>query len=532
MVRKLMATVETPLEIDGSVVYESAIVTVPVTIGWLRPRVVLPLEWREWSQEKLSAVLTHEGAHFRRHDGLVTALAAVNRCIFWFHPLAWILERRLALLAERACDEVCVAELGDNERYAKLLLEMANAGDGTGGRLRRHALTMAAGSHLRQRIESLLILEEGRAFSRGITRVGWTAVILCAIPLVVCAGAVQLEHPKPLIIRMPRWRVTTFAMQARESEMMSGMKFQTEDLRSAGLELVPVTSPGYEPLLKDIQQRLDNPIPEVAAWPELVRRIMFGKIDPARRDTSAILLNHSTKSIAMMELVWRYQEVGGRSYTRSRSDGSGRQILLPFSPPPATYSVADFRKIEAYWNTILPGSKRYVGEDRLVGDNTDARLPAPDEMWQRTGGGGIGNGAGSRFLQNPIQSVTLVLDGVFFTDGEFVGPDQFGLWESVTTEAQKRMAAAKTARDGKARGLPASAILDQVATIIGPVPDRPFAGPAGGSGSPDIAAVNARMDQRMLAEEFARLRQMNGDERRVDLLAAQADTKLPDFRKR
>ncbi len=153
---------------------ESEFIAVPVTIGWIRPRIVLPLEWRTWDSEKLDAVLAHEGAHVRRRDGLTGMMAGINRCIFWFHPLAWWIERRLALLAEKACDDSCVATLGNRERYARLLLEMANAVDSRQGRLQRHALTMAAKSHLGQRIEALL--QEKRMFSRGLTRTGWTAV--------------------------------------------------------------------------------------------------------------------------------------------------------------------------------------------------------------------------------------------------------------------------------------------------------------------------------------------------------------------
>ena len=549
LVRRLIATAEGACEFDGKAVYESDVVTVPVTVGWLRPRIVLPPEWRDWSQEKLDAVLTHEDAHVRRHDSLVTALAAVNRCVFWFHPLAWILERRLALLAERACDEACVVALGDNERYAKLLLEMANVADGSGGRLRYHALTMAARSHLCQRIESLLILQDGRVFSLGITRMGWTAVILCAIPLVVCAGAVELEHQAQLILRMPRWRVTSFASpeqaqsalpagmsrtdrQLREAEVSPGViTFQCEDLRSAGLELVPVTSPSYEALLTDIQHRLDNPLPEIAAWPAILRRMTFGTIDPARRATSAILLNHSPKSIAMLELVWRYEEVGGQTYTKPRPEILGKHILLPFSAPSAMEGATDFGKIEAYWQTILPGSKRYVGEDAMAGDNTDARLPAPDEVWRRTGGGGIGNGGGLN-RQGPIQSITLALDGVFFTDGEFVGPDNHGLWESVTTEAKMRMEEALAAREGKARGLAASTILDEIDKTIGPAPGR-SASPTREAikSAADFAALSQLSQQARLWREFQLERQALGDGRMVDWLAAQADTRLPYFRK-
>jgi hypothetical protein len=42
--------------------HESDLVAVPVTLGWLRPRILLPMEWREWDSDKLDAVLAHEGA--------------------------------------------------------------------------------------------------------------------------------------------------------------------------------------------------------------------------------------------------------------------------------------------------------------------------------------------------------------------------------------------------------------------------------------------------------------------------------------
>jgi uncharacterized protein (TIGR03435 family) len=184
-------------------VYESALIAVPLTVGWLRPKILLPPDWREWTPEKLDAVLTHEAAHARRHDGLISALAAVNRCIFWFHPLAWMVERKLALLAEQACDESCIAALGDRERYAHLLLEMALVVDESQGRLRYYALTMAAASHIRQRIDSLL--QEGRTFSRGLTWTGWATVMLCGIPLVFGAGSVELNRQPPLMtLEMPR----------------------------------------------------------------------------------------------------------------------------------------------------------------------------------------------------------------------------------------------------------------------------------------------------------------------------------------
>lgn len=181
---------------------ESERIGVPLTAGWLRPAILLPLEWREWDGVKLHAVLAHEGEHIRRRDGLIAAIAGINRSILWFHPLAWWLERRLALLAELACDEACVAAMGDPERYASLLIEMTRTVDASGGRLREHALAMAGGSRIGMRVRS--ILQDGRRFSKGVSRLGWAAIMLGGVPLVWAAGTITLDRQvAPLPLRVP-----------------------------------------------------------------------------------------------------------------------------------------------------------------------------------------------------------------------------------------------------------------------------------------------------------------------------------------
>jgi uncharacterized protein (TIGR03435 family) len=157
--------------------------------------------------------------------------------LFWFHPLAWVLERRLALLAERACDESCVAALGDRNRYARLLLEMASAVDGSQGRLRSHALTMAAGPHIRQRIDALL--EDGRTFSQGLSWTAWVAVALCGLPLVWGAGAVELDRQPPLLqLAMPRWSVPAPPVHVAQA--------QTAPAQAAAPQSTPAPRPKFD----------------------------------------------------------------------------------------------------------------------------------------------------------------------------------------------------------------------------------------------------------------------------------------------
>ena len=133
----------------------SASCVVPVTVGLLRPRVILPECRREWSQAQLDAVLAHERAHARRRDPLVQWLALLNRALFWFHPLAWWLDRRLSALAEEACDAAVIGQGHDPRDYAEYLVEMARVVQHAGARLNVAGMAMP-GSCLSRRVGKII----------------------------------------------------------------------------------------------------------------------------------------------------------------------------------------------------------------------------------------------------------------------------------------------------------------------------------------------------------------------------------------
>ena len=144
---------------------ESPLVAAPLTVGLRAPVIILPLEWRQWPQATLRAVVAHERAHVRRWDTLTTFLARINCAVFWFHPLAWWLERKLAVTAEQACDESAVDQLGDPRGYAEVLLDMAKAVRTRGKRLAWHGVGIDGGGLLAERIERILRYEVARGVS-------------------------------------------------------------------------------------------------------------------------------------------------------------------------------------------------------------------------------------------------------------------------------------------------------------------------------------------------------------------------------
>jgi hypothetical protein len=99
----------------------------PMTVGLFTPVVILPRDWPRWTDAELAAVLTHEEAHVRRRDPLLAFLTLANRAVFWFHPLAWWLQRRVANLSEQACDEMVILQGHDTRAYSASLLRFARA---------------------------------------------------------------------------------------------------------------------------------------------------------------------------------------------------------------------------------------------------------------------------------------------------------------------------------------------------------------------------------------------------------------------
>jgi len=181
---------------DTGLLCESALVATPMTVGILAPRILLPTAWKLWPDEKLRAVLAHEVAHVRRRDPLVALLARVNLCLFWFHPVAWWLEKKLATTAEHACDDVGLRVMGEKRRYAEVLLDMAEAVRRAGGRVSWDGVGVHGSGLLGQRIDRVLRGELFREVS--MTRKIIVA-LSCAIAIVlVVACRRQAAVPAPL----------------------------------------------------------------------------------------------------------------------------------------------------------------------------------------------------------------------------------------------------------------------------------------------------------------------------------------------
>jgi beta-lactamase regulating signal transducer with metallopeptidase domain len=169
-------------------------ISTPCVTGWRSPTVLLPVSATEWSNERTTAVLTHEFAHIARHDVLAQCVASILTALYWFHPLAWFASRELRRECERAADDVALTQM-PTVRYAEHLLQLAVI-SGNPGNMPAAAVGMARKSQLEWRIRAMLnnSVSRTRVTVRMRVKAGVVAVLVL-VPL--SAVRVQTQSNKP-----------------------------------------------------------------------------------------------------------------------------------------------------------------------------------------------------------------------------------------------------------------------------------------------------------------------------------------------
>ena len=277
-------------------VYESGLIAAPMTIGVISAKIMLPTAWTLWPEEKLRAVLAHELAHMRRRDTLVTFVARLNRCIFWFHPLAWWLEKKLATTAEQACDDAGVRAIGKARRYAEVLLDMAEAVRRSGGRFSLQGVGVDGSGLLGQRIDRILRGD----FFREVSRTRKVVVAFgCAAAIFVAVACHQQAAP-PAPLQQDAEVAKRLAQQKADSEFWTaarGMNAQQVADLEASLKKNPEDLVTLKKLLL-FYTPVGVPVPgEKGKWAPICAQVLGEKeCIAARRPHILWLIEHHPES--------------------------------------------------------------------------------------------------------------------------------------------------------------------------------------------------------------------------------------------
>jgi len=193
----------------------SGSVSGPITVGFLRATVLLPLcALTSLSPDELEVVLAHELAHVRRADFLWNIVQTFAETLFFFHPAVWWIGSCLRNERELCCDDLALKVCPNPVTYARALFHLEEQ------RSRQPRLAMALDgnsprSTLRLRI--LRILGEpiahvahtpSRAFSVSVAVAGLMLLVLPTSQVLASLHPVTKAKPTIVaIITSPRLTV-------------------------------------------------------------------------------------------------------------------------------------------------------------------------------------------------------------------------------------------------------------------------------------------------------------------------------------
>ena len=167
---------------------------IPLTYGWLYPRIMLPAASRAWPDERLRAVLIHELTHIKRADCLCNAVVYLVCAFLWFNPFAWLARAFMLREAEMSCDRSVLTTGMRGTEYASTIVDLARAAHGN------LLLPGAYGivgkeSLLKERIRR--VLDSGRQ-SSSLVRTGRTLLFCLSLLLLLFATTYFLKAGEKL----------------------------------------------------------------------------------------------------------------------------------------------------------------------------------------------------------------------------------------------------------------------------------------------------------------------------------------------
>ena len=125
-------------------------VGIPISFGWRHPCILLH---ENVTNDRLEFILLHELAHLQRKDWLVNLLVHAISIPFFFHPLFYLVRKRLTDVQEQICDGWVIQATDKRADYAQCLVDLLDQS------IHRTRLALTLGhrrSQLKNRVKSIL----------------------------------------------------------------------------------------------------------------------------------------------------------------------------------------------------------------------------------------------------------------------------------------------------------------------------------------------------------------------------------------
>lgn len=169
-------------------VYVSEIVKSPVTVGYIKPVILLPVAaLNNLSVQQVEAVLLHELSHIKRYDYLVNFIISIIHTVLYFNPFVKQFMKSIEAERENCCDALVLQFGYDKVSYASALLTLE--------KISSHSQVLAIAAtgknYLLNRIEKIVGMEKKKGF-----QIRQIAGVLAALFCIVAFNSVLIIKEK------------------------------------------------------------------------------------------------------------------------------------------------------------------------------------------------------------------------------------------------------------------------------------------------------------------------------------------------
>jgi TonB family protein len=233
----------------------SSSIPVPITLGVLRPVIILPQSLlNEIDDNLLISAVGHELVHIARRDYLTNL---IYECVYLpvsFHPAAWLIRRRIRQTRELCCDERVTSKLLPPEVYARSLVRMI----GTSPLAPRLAADTTIGivesDNLEGRIMSLLKSRKLTGRRKNILLL--IASLLLAVPCIAAtpfALSFEINQQEPRVVAQSRGDE-----EQQQARLRAEMLAQVQKLKEEARGATPSDRAEIELRLREVQRTLEE----------------------------------------------------------------------------------------------------------------------------------------------------------------------------------------------------------------------------------------------------------------------------------
>ena len=177
-------------------IFTSALISSPLTIGFLKPVILLPVAMiSHLSVQQAQAVILHELAHIRSSDYLKNLITQIILAMLYFNPFAWLLVNMQNLEREKSADRWVMQFEYDSSMYAQTLLQLARQNLAATSRL---AIPIAGKrSPLLERVE--FILYRGKRRYPSVKDLFISCTLIAAMFTGSLLKSAQTNNPVPIV---------------------------------------------------------------------------------------------------------------------------------------------------------------------------------------------------------------------------------------------------------------------------------------------------------------------------------------------